>query len=102
LEERGTLVPGHVGRWFDHVVSVPSRDGDEVDLFGVVSDLLDELRDFLLDLVESGLAKAHRLVVHLVDGNDELLDTQGVREESMFTGLTILGNTGFEFLVRRR
>ena len=35
--------------------------------------------------------------VHLVDTNDELLDTKGEGQESVFTGLSILGNTGFEF-----
>merc|ERR1711962_375558 len=44
-----SLVPGHVGGWFDHVVS-----------------------------------------------NDELFDTQSVREKCMFSGLTVLGDTGFE------
>ena len=35
--------------------------------------------------------------VHLVDTNDQLLDTQGEGQESVLTGLTILGDTGFEF-----
>ena len=35
--------------------------------------------------------------VHLVDTNDELFDTKGEGQESVFTGLSILGNTGFEF-----
>ncbi len=35
--------------------------------------------------------------VHLVDTNDELLDTKGESQESMFTGLSIFGDTSFEF-----
>ena len=35
--------------------------------------------------------------VHLVDGDDELTDTEGEGKEGVFTGLTILGDTGFEF-----
>jgi len=35
--------------------------------------------------------------VHLVDGDDELPDTEGESEESVLSGLTILGNTSLEF-----
>ena len=35
--------------------------------------------------------------IHLVDGDDELPDTEGESEESVFTGLAILGDTSFEF-----
>ena len=34
--------------------------------------------------------------VHLVDGDDELLDTKGVGEEGVLTGLAILGDTSLE------
>ena len=47
-----SLVPGHVGRSLKHVVSSPSRDGDEGDGGGVVPDLLDETLHLLLDLIE--------------------------------------------------
>ena len=34
--------------------------------------------------------------VHLVDSDDELLDTEGEGEESVLTGLTVLGDAGLE------
>ena len=34
--------------------------------------------------------------VHLVDSDDELLDSESVSEESVLAGLSILGDTGFE------
>ena len=34
--------------------------------------------------------------VHLVDSDNELLDAKGVSEQSMLTGLAILGDTGLE------
>jgi len=89
-----SLVPGHVGGGLEHVISVPSRDGDEGNSIGVVSDLLDEAGNFLLDFVEALLRVL--VGVHLVDGNDELLDSEGVGEESVLTGLSVLGNTGLE------
>ena len=39
-----------------HVVTVPARDGDEGDLLGVVTDLLDEVGGFLDNFVEPVLA----------------------------------------------
>jgi hypothetical protein len=35
--------------------------------------------------------------VHLVDGNDELPDTKGESEQSVLSGLAILGDTSLEF-----
>jgi hypothetical protein len=90
------LVPSHVGGRREHVVSVPSGDGDEGDGGGVVTDLLDVVGDFLLDFLETALAVWRLGGVHLVDSDDELLDTQGVGEESVLAGLTVLGDTGFE------
>lgn len=50
-----SLVPGHVGGLLQHVVSVPSGDGDEGNGLGVVTDLLDETGSFLDDFVVSVL-----------------------------------------------
>jgi hypothetical protein len=64
-----------LGGLLNHVVSVPSRDGDESNSLGVVSDLLDETGGLLDDLLESSLGVLGG--VHLVDGNNELPDTEG-------------------------
>jgi len=92
-----TLVPGHVFGLLQHIVSVPARDGDEGDGLGVVTDLLDVVGDLLDDLFVSVLGVLGLGVVHLVDTNDELFDTEGEGEESVLTGLTVLGDTGFKF-----
>jgi hypothetical protein len=89
-----TLVPGAVGGNVDHVVTVETGDGNEGDVLGVVADLLDETGGLLDDLLETGLGPLGG--VHLVDGNDELLDTKGVGEKSVLTGLAILGDTSLE------
>ena len=75
---------------------MPSGDGDEGNSCGVVADLLDEARDFLLDLLEPRLAVWGLGRVHLVDSNDELLDSKGVSQQGVFSGLTILGDASFE------
>jgi hypothetical protein len=89
-----TLVPRAVGGDLNHVVAVESGDGDEGNSLGVVSDLLDEAGSLLDDFLETGLGPLGG--VHLVDGDDELLDTQGVGEQSVLTSLAILGDTSLE------
>merc|ERR1712024_9585 len=91
-----SLVPRHVGGGFDHVVSVPARDWDESNRLRVVTDLLDVVADLLHDLLVSVLAVLGLGVVHLVDANDELLDAEGEGQESVLSGLTVLGNTSLE------
>merc|ERR1719449_310349 len=91
-----SLVPGHLVRGIDHVVSVPARDGDEGDSHGVITDLLDKVGHLLLDLLKPGLAVGRLGGVHLVTGNNELLDTKGVGKQSMFSGLTVLGDTSLK------
>ena len=75
---------------------MPSRYGDEGDSSWVVADLLDVARHLLLDLLEPGFGVRWLSTVHLVDTDDELLDAKGVGEQSMLTGLAVLGDTGLE------
>jgi hypothetical protein len=102
------LEPRHVGGFLNHVlkilaccknggtyIAVPTRDGDEGNSLGVVSNLLDEVGSFLDNFVESGFRPLGG--IHLVNGDNELLDTQGVGQQGVFTGLTVLGDTSFEF-----
>jgi len=89
-----TLVPGAVGRDLDHVVTVETGDGHEGNLLGVVSNLLDEVGGLLDDLLVTVLRPLGG--VHLVDGDNELLDTKGVGEKCVLTSLAILGDTSLE------
>jgi len=92
-----SLVPGHVGGGVDHVVTDPTGNWDEWNLLGVVSDLLQVVGYFLLDFVETLFTVFWLGGVHLVDGDNHLLDTKGESEKGVFTGLSVLGDTGFEF-----
>lgn len=88
------LVPRAVGGWLDHVVAVEAGDGDKGNSLGVVANLLDKVGSLLDDLVVALLGPLGG--VHLVDGDDELLDTEGVGKESVLTSLAILGDTSLE------
>jgi hypothetical protein len=89
-----TLVPWAVGGVINHVVTVESRDWNEGNSLWVVTDLLDEVGSLLDDFLVASLRPLS--CVHLVDGDDELLDTQGIGEESVLTCLAILGDTSLE------
>merc|ERR1712136_537931 len=52
---------------------------------------------FLLDFVETLFTVFWLGGVHLVDGDNHLLDTKGESEKGVFTSLSVLGDTGFEF-----
>jgi hypothetical protein len=88
------LVPWAVGGVVDHVVTVESGDGNKGNRLGVVADLLDEVGSLLDNLLETILRPLGG--VHLVYGDDELLDTKGIGEESVLTSLAILGDTSLE------
>ena len=96
VEEGGSIVPGGVGRLLHHVVSVPARDGDEGDGLNLVSSALQEARNLLLDLVVASLGEVDRLVVHLVNGNDHLLNTESEGEKSVLLSLTTSRDTSLE------
>ena len=98
LNQSGSLVPGHVGRALQHVISVESRDGDEgntlLDL--LVTDLSEESGHLGLDLVVTSLVVVDGLVIHLVDADDHLLHSQSVGQKGVLTGLTVLGVSSLE------
>jgi len=96
FEECWALEPLEVGGFLDEVVTVEAGQWDEGDLFWGVADLLEVVGQFLLDFVETILTPVDGLVVHLVDADDHLLDTEGVGEESVLTGLAFLGDTSLE------
>jgi len=94
--------PGHLLGLFQHVVSMPPRDGAENNFLGIVTDLLDVSLDFFTNFQESRLVvRVGSGGVHLVDTDDELLDTQRVGEQGMFAGLAILGNASLELTCAR-
>ena len=92
-----TLVPWAIAGHINHVVAVEPRDRNERNGSGVEADLLDEIGGFLDDLVETlSRPRLRSSSVHLINGNDELLDTKGVGEKSMLASLAVLGDTSFE------
>jgi hypothetical protein len=97
FKEIWTLVPWHVGGVFEHVITNPTGDWDEWDSFDLVTNLLKISRDFGFDFIVSFFLVVSTLGVHLVAAADHLLDTHGEGKKSVFSGLTFLGPSSFEF-----
>jgi hypothetical protein len=89
------LVPWRIGGDINHVVAVEAGDGDEWHGFGVVADLLDEVGSFFDDFIVTLLRPLGS--VHLVDGDDKLLDTKSVGEKGVLASLTVFGDTSLKF-----
>ena len=94
------LEPFHVVRFLDHVVTFPAGDGDELNFLDLVTDFFEIGFDFGLDLLESLLRVVDGLLIHLVDTNDHLLNTEGKGKKGVFSGLSIFGDTSFELSFR--
>jgi len=83
-----SLVPGGLVGLLNEVVAVEAGVGDEGDLLGLEADHLEHLNELVLDLVETALVPAAG--VHLVDADDDLLDTEEVEETGVLAGLALL------------
>lgn len=96
LQESGSLVPVAVGGSLDEVVTVESGEWDEWDLVWVESDLLQVGRKFLLDFFVSLLRPGDGLLVHLVGADDHLSDSQSEGQQTVLSGLSVLGDSSLE------
>jgi len=96
FNEDGSLVPSGVGGSLEHVVSIETRDGDEGDGISFVTNLLQVVSELLLDFGVSLFRELDGGLVHLVEADDHLLNTEGESEESVLSGLSVLGDTSLE------
>jgi hypothetical protein len=89
----GTLPPRHVGGLLEEVVTLEARDGEDgdglINELGVPADLAENVADLIANLVVTGLSVLGDIGVHLVDANDQLLNTEQVQETGVLTGLTL-------------
>mmetsp|Transcript_9459 Transcript_9459/g.17114 ORF Transcript_9459/g.17114 Transcript_9459/m.17114 type:complete len:241 (-) Transcript_9459:215-937(-) len=85
------LVPGSLVRLIHKVVSVESRVGDEGDLLRLEADHLKHLLEFFLDLVETTFVPLAG--IHLVDADNELLNTEEVEKTGVLAGLALLNSS---------
>lgn len=88
-----TLPPGHLVRSLDEVITHPSRDGENGDRLInellLPADLGKHVLHLRSNLVVSVLGVSSGIRVHLVDSDQELLDTQKVDQTSVLSGLSL-------------
>jgi len=85
-----SLVPRSLIGLVNKVVSVESRVRNEGDLLGLEADHLKHLLELFLDLIETALVPSAG--VHLVDANNDLLNSEKVEKTGMLTGLSLLNS----------
>merc|ERR1711959_849078 len=87
------LPPAHVARLLEEVVTAPAGDGDDGNLLLDEAlgpaDLDEHALHLVADLVVALLLVEGEIGIHLVDTDDELLDTQQVDEASVLAGLAL-------------
>lgn len=96
-----SFIPRHVGRFFNHIVTIESRNGDKFDDISFVTNFFKERGNFLFDFVISRLRIIYGFFVHFVHANNDLFDSESEGKESVFFGLSFFGDTSFEFSLRR-
>ncbi len=93
VDNINTVPPSHVGRLGDEVITHPSRDGDDGDRLlnkvGLPADTSEHMLHLITDLNITLLLVAGNIGIHLVDSNDELLDTEKVNQTGVLAGLTL-------------
>src|SRR6266566_7024123 len=97
-----TLVPRGIGALLCKVISKPSAGGNEINLGNIIADRLQQSFQFLPGLLVSLFSILDCLVVHLVDGYNQLLNTESPSEVRVFPRLASRSNCYFEFSLLRR
>jgi len=88
-----TSPPFHVGRLLEQIVSLPSGDREEghlsVNLGLLPANTHQHSLDLLLDFLITSLSIVDGLVIHFVDADDELFNTEKVDQAGVLTSLTL-------------
>src|SRR5216684_7025108 len=92
-----TLVPWSIGALLGEVISQPSAGGNEINLGNIIADGLQQSFQFLPGLLVTLFSVLDCLVVHLVDGHNQLLNAEGSCEVCVFPRLASRSNGYFEF-----
>src|SRR6266550_7874205 len=97
IKYAGTLVPWSIGALLCKVISQPSTGGNEIDLGNIIADRLQQPFQFLSCFFVTLFSVLDCLVIHLVDGHNELFDSEGSCKVRVFPCLASGSNGYFEF-----
>src|SRR5438309_6870226 len=91
-----TLVPWSIGTLLGEIISQPSAGGNEINLGNIISYSLQQSLQFLPGLLVTLFSILDCLVVHLIDGHNQLLNAEGPCEVRVFSRLASRSNGYFE------
>lgn len=92
----------YVGAGLQHVVTIPAGNGDKGHRVWIITNFLDVSADFFNDFIVALLAVVGFGGVHFVDAHYELLDSQGVGQQGVLSGLSVLGYPGLKLAYTSR
>lgn len=105
MRKKHHLLPPRSGLFVDsvlHVLANLGRNGNKSDVsLGIETNRLEERSNFSGDLIVSSLVPLHSRVIHLVDNDDELVDTIILDEHRVLSGLTLTLETGLKLALPR-
>src|SRR3989441_1443646 len=96
VQNAGTLVPWSIGALLCQVVSEPSARGNKIDLGNIIADRLQQSFQFLSGFLVTLFSVLDCLVIHLVDGYNQLFNAEGPCEVRVFPRLASRSNGYFE------
>lgn len=103
--QKNHLLPPRSNLFVDsvlHILANLGRNGNKSDVsLGVETNCLEERSNFSGDLIVSSLVPLHSRVIHLVDNDDELVDTIVLDEHRVLSGLTLTLETGLKLALSR-
>src|SRR3989475_10323457 len=83
-----TLVPGSIGTLLCKVISQPSAGRNEINLGNIIPDRLQQSFQLLPGFLVTLFSVLDCLIIHLVDGYNQLFDAEGPCEVSVFPRLS--------------
>src|SRR2546421_2185386 len=96
IKYAGTLVPWRIGTLLGEIISKPTTGGNEINLGNIIADSLQQSLQFLPGFLVTLFSILDSLVVHLIDGYNQLLNAEGPCEVRVFPRLASRSNGYFE------
>jgi hypothetical protein len=78
---------GHSVRYIDKLIIILARDGNESNVSWLIAKLLKIMGHFGFDLIDVSFCESW-LYIHLIDGDNHLVNTECVSKQNMFMCLT--------------
>ena len=76
-----SIIPRHIGRFLNQILSSPTRNRDEGDILGFIAYFFQETADLVFDLIVSIFRIFYTISIHFIDADNQLFDSQSVSQQ---------------------